>query len=29
MSDDSESILIESTRGPDDESACLITWGAR
>ena len=26
MADD-ESIWIESTRGPDDEPACLITWG--
>jgi hypothetical protein len=23
-----ESIWIESTRGPDDEPACLLTWGA-
>ena len=28
MSDtEHESIWIESTRGPDDEPACLITWG--
>ena len=28
MTDDGESIWIESTRGPDDEPACLITWSA-
>jgi hypothetical protein len=25
---DGDTISIESTRGPDDEPACLITWGA-
>lgn len=27
MTDDDPGILIESTRGPDDEPVCLITWG--
>jgi hypothetical protein len=27
-SGEDESIWIESTRGPDDEPACLITWGS-
>jgi len=27
MSDDGDSIWIESTRGPDDEPVCLIRWG--
>jgi len=26
MTDDGEALWIESTRGPDDEPACLITW---
>lgn len=25
--DENDSIWIESTRGPDDEPACLLTWG--
>lgn len=25
---DGETLWIESTRGPDDEPACLFTWGA-
>jgi hypothetical protein len=25
--EDGDSIWIESTRGPDDEPACLLTWG--
>lgn len=28
MTDGNDSIWIESTRGPDDEPACLLTWGA-
>jgi len=28
MTDDDEALWIESTRGPDDEPACLITWAA-
>lgn len=29
MSDDeNDTIWIESTRGPDDEPACLLTWGS-
>lgn len=27
MADYAESIWVESTRGPDDEPACLIRWG--
>ena len=27
MSDKPEALWIESTRGPDDEPACLLTWG--
>jgi len=26
--DDGEALWVESTRGPDDEPACLFTWGA-
>lgn len=27
MSDADDTLWVESTRGPDDEPACLITWG--
>lgn len=27
MTDDEEALWVESTRGPDDEPACLLTWG--
>lgn len=27
MTEAGDSIWIESTRGPDDEPACLVTWG--
>ena len=27
MNDGDEALWVESTRGPDDEPACLLTWG--